>query len=47
MNETELGYDYDISYEPKLQTDVVFVDCGDDGVYLTQSDLLSMLALLS
>ena len=46
MNTTDLGTEWDVSWSPDLSKDVIFVDKGDDAVYLTKSDLIQMLEYL-
>lgn len=46
MNETELGYSWDISSHPDTDKDVVFID-SEHTVSLTLSDLLEMIEELS
>ena len=47
MNDSELGHEWDVSYEPSIEDDVIFIDVGDAGVYLTASDLDTMRAHLT
>ena len=44
MNESELGYLWDIGYE--VHQEVVYIDVGDTSVSLTESDLKAMLETL-
>lgn len=42
MNESELGFVWDIASHPDTQDDVIFID-SENTVSLTYSDLLDML----
>ena len=46
MNETQLGCEWDISYNSDLEEDVIFLDIGDDHLHLTKIDLKMMLEAL-
>lgn len=43
MGETSYGYEYDISWDFDRQQDVVYIDLGDQEMYLTKSDLQLLL----
>jgi len=44
--ETDFGYSYDISWDTDLSQDVVYIDTGDGGIYLTSRDLKELGGLL-
>ena len=46
MMETDFGYSYDISWDTDLSQDVVYIDTGDGGIYLTSRDLKELGGLL-
>jgi hypothetical protein len=46
MNESELGYPWDIASHPDTDEDVVFID-SENTVSLTRSDLIAMMEELS
>ena len=43
MDSTELGYDYDISFDPVTEEDVIIIDLGDSAIHLTLDDLRKMI----
>lgn len=45
--ESEYGYEYDVSYEPRMGQDVILIDAGDTTISLSESDLRSMLEMLT
>lgn len=46
MNESDYGYQYDVSYSPVSRSDVVQIDTDDGTLYLTANDLDLMRSLL-
>ena len=43
---TDYGYETDVSYDTDLGEDVIYVDTGDSGFYLTHRDLVQLGGLI-